>query len=427
MRRRLILSVLLALVLGACSPSAPTPTARPDDRPNVIVIVTDDERIESEAGRPYVHNWFKGGTTFTNAYATTPQCCPSRASILTGQYAHNHDVHRKRDAEAIVGTRTLPYHLKKAGYATGFAGKYLNGWPDSRKPPYFDRWALGVGYNDRPFVVQGKKQRAKYGPSFVFDLGERYIENWEDDDDTPWFLMLAPSTPHDPFQAQAKYDETTFDWRGNPAAQEEDRSDKPPYVRRKSFSEAYGEALRESQLRTLRSLDDAFKLLVKRLTDTEELRETVVFYVSDNGYMWAEHGLEGKGVPYLPSVRVPMYVRGPGIDAGRNDELVANIDIAATIYQMLGLRTGYPIDGRDLRTSQRSQLLLEFEGGGSIPKWSSLITERWQYIRYGSGMQEFYDLENDPYQLDNDPSRIEPAMGSALAEAQTCAGTSRCP
>lgn len=423
--RRLAFLLLLAFALGACSSAAPEP--KRDDRPNVLIIVSDDERIESEAGRPYVHDWFKGGTTFTRAFATTPQCCPSRASILTGQYAHNHEIHRKRDAETIAGTRTIPYHLKKAGYATGFAGKYLNGWPDTRKPPYFDRWALGVGYNDRPFVVQGRKQRAKYGPSFVFNLGERYIENWEAADDQPWFLMLAPSAPHDPYQAQAKYDEIRFEWAGNPAAREDDRTDKPPYVRRKSFSEGYGEALRESQLRTLRSLDDAFKLLVKRLTDTEELRNTIVFYVSDNGFMWAEHGLEGKGVPYLPSVRVPMYVRGPGIAKGRSDELVANIDIAPTIYGMLGVKPGYLPDGRDLRTSKRDHLLLEFEGGGSIPKWLSVVTKTWQYTRYGSGLREYYDLARDPYQLSNDPSKVESEMEVALSEAQTCAGPKSCP
>jgi arylsulfatase A-like enzyme len=425
LRRRFALLVLLALVGGACSSRAPANEA--DDRPNVIIIVSDDERIESEAGRPYVHRWFKGGTTFTRAFVTTPQCCPSRASILTGQYAHNHEIHRKRDVETIAGTRTIPYHLRKAGYETGFAGKYLNGWPDAKKPPYFDRWALGVGYNDRPFIVQGKKQRARYGPSFVFNLGERYIENWESSDEKPWFLMLAPATPHDPYQAQAKYDDERFDWRGNPAAREADRSDKPPYVRRKSFSEGYGEALRESQLRTLRSLDDSFELLVQRLTKTDELERTIVFYISDNGFMWAEHGMEGKGTPYLPSVRVPMYVRGPGFERRTNDNLVANIDIAATIYALLRIEPGYTVDGRDLRTSDRKQLLLEFEGGGNIPKWWSVVTKQWQYIRYGSGLREFYDLEKDPYQLDNDPARVAVEMEVALSEALECAGAARCP
>ena len=112
MRRRRWVLVLLAFVLGACSSGAAEPGR---DRPNILIIVTDDERIESEAGRPNVHNWFKGGTTFTHAFATTPQCCPSRASILTGQYAHNHDVHRKRDAESIIGTRTIEASLAEAG------------------------------------------------------------------------------------------------------------------------------------------------------------------------------------------------------------------------------------------------------------------------------------------------------------------------
>jgi arylsulfatase A-like enzyme len=424
LRRWSALVGLLVLVSGCTA----KPAAEKDDRPNVLILVSDDERIESEAGRPYITKWFKGGTTFTHAFATTPQCCPSRASILTGQYAHNHDIHRKRDAESIQATHTLPYELKRSGYQTAFAGKYLNGWPDTRKPPYFDRWALGVGYNDRPFVVQGKKQRARYGPSFVLNLGQRDIERWEDDDDKPWFLMLAPSTPHDPYQPQSKYAHERFRWDGNPATRETDRSDKPPYVRRRSFSQGYGEELRQSQLRTLRSLDDEYRLLIKKLTDTGELERTIVIYVSDNGMMWAEHGLEGKGVPYLGSVRVPMAIRGPGIAKGKKDDnLVGNIDIAPTIYKLLGIKPGYTTDGRDLLTSKRRALLLEFEGGGSIPKWWSLVTKRWQYIRYGSGVTEFYDLERDPYELDNDPSAATIEETVALSGAQTCAGAARCP
>jgi arylsulfatase A-like enzyme len=425
LRRIVVLLVVLMLAAGCTASRAERRVA--DDRPNFLIVISDDERIGSEIGRPFVHNWFKQGTTFTQAYATTPQCCPSRASILTGQYAHNHEVHRKRDVERIVATHTLPFALKKSGYQTGFAGKYLNGWSDQRKPPYFDRWAHGVGYNDRPFIVQGKKRRAPYGPTFVFDLGKDDISPWEKEDEAPWLLVLAPSTPHDPFQPEKKYAEVPFSWRGTPATQEADRSDKPPYVRRKGYSEGFGDEQREAQLRTLRTLDDDFEELVKHLHDTGELERTVVIYVSDNGYMWSEHGLVGKGVPYLSSVRVPMYMRGPGIPARRNDSLVANIDIAPTIYKMAKVDPGYTTDGRDLRTSRRQHLLLEFEGGGSIPKWSSLVTKDWQYIQYGSGLREFYDLKTDPYQLENDPSRLTPERVALLSRLRTCKGAVRCP
>ena len=425
MRRLTALLLLFALVAGCTASGA---ERRADDaRPNVLIVISDDERVGSEIGRPFIHNWFKQGTTFTNAFATTPQCCPSRASILTGQYAHNHEVHRKRDVERIVATHTLPFALKKSGYQTGFAGKYLNGWADKRKPPYFDRWAHGVGYNDRPFIVQGRKARAPYGPSFVFDLGRKNVEHWEKDDDRPWFLVLAPSSPHDPFQPEKKYAELPFSWAGTPATRETDRSDKPPYVRRKSYSEGFGDEQREAQLRTLRTLDDDFEALVEHLDETEELERTVVVYVSDNGYMWSEHGLVGKGVPYQSSVRVPMYMRGPGIAQKRTDALVANIDIAPTVYELAKVDPGYAMDGRDLRTSDRDRLLLEFEGGGSIPKWWSLVTKDWQYIQYGSGLREFYDLKTDPYQLENEPSLVTADRAALLERLRVCKGPVQCP
>lgn len=425
MRRFIAFLIALVLVAGCTASRAERRAA--DDRPNFLVVISDDERIGSEIGRPFVHNWFKQGMTFTQAYATTPQCCPSRASILTGQYAHNHEVHRKRDVESIVATHTLPFALKKSGYQTGFAGKYLNGWPDKRKPPHFDRWAHGVGYNDRPFIVQGKKRRAEYAPSFVFELGRDNIDRWEKQDASPWLMVLAPSTPHDPFQPEEKYENEVFSWPGSPATRETDRSDKPPYVRRKSYSEGFGDEQREAQLQTLRTLDDDFEEMVNHLEDTGELERTVVIYVSDNGYMWAEHGLAGKGVPYLSSVRVPMYMRGPGVPQKRTDALVANIDIAPTIYEMAKVDPGFPTDGRDLRTSKRDHLLLEFKGGGSIPKWSSLVTKEWQYIEYGSGLREFYDLRTDPYQLENEAASVSADRVALLARLRTCKGPTRCP
>ncbi len=412
------------MVAAGCGSSSRREEHKP--RPNVLIVVSDDERIESRIATPHTYSWFKGGTIFNRAYATTPHCCPSRVSIFTGQYVHNHKVHHQGKVRLLDHQNTMQYQLGKAGYAAGFAGKFLNGWPDKRPPPHFDRWALGEGYDDASFVAEGKKRTAAYGPSFVFDTGKGFLDDWEKQDERPWLLMLSPSSPHDPYEPTPRYEDKAYPWNGNPATKENDRSDKPAYVRLESYSEGYGEALRESQFRTLRTLDDEFEEMIERLTKLDELENTLVIYISDNGIMWAEHGIAGKGVPYTGSVRVPLYMRGPGVLAGESDNLVANLDIAPTVYAAAGVKPDYTVDGRNLLTSKRKDLLLEFFSRRNPPTWSSLVTSSSQYIEYAYAFREFYDLENDPFQLESDPSLLPAGMAQRLDDVRTCKG-SACP
>jgi arylsulfatase A-like enzyme len=425
--------MLLALV-WACAPAR---TAPEKQKPNVLIVVSDDERIDSNDGTPRLYHWFSSaGQIFSRAYVTTPTCCPSRASIFTGKYVHNHGVMHAGKVKVLDHETTIQYQLSRKGYATGFAGKFLNGWPLMKTPPFFDLSAVGEGYNGALFGVNDggsrgrsevKKIRTRYGPRYVFQKGNEYLREWERDDEQPWLMVLSPSTPHEPMTPEAKYEDLDFPWYGNPATKETDRTDKPAYVRRRSYSELTGIAQRESQLRTLRTMDDGFMGIVERLTELKELDNTLVVYISDNGYMWGEHGMIDKGAPYSPSVRVPLYLRGPGVDRGRSDELVANIDIAPTIYEALRLNPTYQVDGKSLlRGPNRRELFLEFLKSSRVTPWRSIVTKNAQYVEYTDGFREYYDLEADPYQLENRPELAPAHLVGELKRATSCKGEA-CP
>jgi arylsulfatase A-like enzyme len=233
-------------------------------------------------------------------------------------------------------------------------------------------------------------------------------------------------------------------WPGNPAVFEADRSDKPPYVQARSQTYDHGASVRARQLRTLMSVDDMVRSIFKELGRLGEGRRTLAFFVSDNGYLWADHGIINKTVPYLPSVRVPLLVRWPGHLAGRSvdDRIAANVDIAATIARAARLDVdGPPMDGHALfdRHWTRDHLLVEYFQGdtGIAPTWASLTALDYQYVEYYDDngditFREYYDLDADPYQLtntlgDGDPSN-NPAPGvvadlsTRLADERDCAG-----
>jgi arylsulfatase A-like enzyme len=423
---RRVLPVVLVLAF-ACTPGGIVRrTSEPNERPNVLIVVTDDERFDSHEATPQLYKWFSEGTIFQRAYATTPHCCPSRASIFSGRYVHNHKVEHQSKIKLLDHDRTVQHELKEAGYRTGFVGKFINGWNPTKAPPNFDRWTVGEGYHGAGFVADGARQRVNYGPTWVFQRGRKYIEDWEKSDAAPWLLMVSTFAPHDPTDAQREYEDATYEWDGTPATKETDRGDKPPYVRLSDYSEGYGIEKRQAQFRTLRSVDDAFMKTIEHLEEHGELDNTLVIYLSDNGYLWAEHGLISKGVPYDGSTRIPLYVRGPGIERATSNRIVANIDVAPTVYDATGIRPSYEVDGRPLLRSQRDALLLEYAGGKTVPRWSSIVKDDLQYTEYADGFRELYDLEDDPFQLQNDPAKITPEIVTELARAKTCVGAA-CP
>ncbi|HEV3475513.1 MAG TPA: sulfatase [Actinomycetota bacterium] len=454
------LAVILATAAAVLAaqppiPAQPGPSILPppvDTRPNVLIFITDDQRADSLNVMPRTRRWFaSGGVTFANAYATTPVCCPSRASIMTGRYAHNHRVETNGDVEQLDQRSTLQRYLQEAGYQTAIAGKYLNNWTGN--PPHFDRWTIfeskRAGYYGAIYNTGGDTQRvATYSTDYVAAESMRFLRAFEERDDRPWLMYVAPYAPHAPQKPARRHLDTSVPpWRLTPSVRERDRTDKPPWVLGKRL---YGENLsrlrntRAGQLRTLRAADELVNSVMKTLTNLGEDQRTMSFFLSDNGFLWGEHGLKQKQAPYTSSVRIPLLFRWPGhVATGQTlTRPVANIDVVPTVFQAVGVTPApeYPVDGRSLLTSSRDRILLEFHRrfGRPVPTWASTRTESYQYTEwYGDDGQtvefrEYYNLAADPWQLTNlladaDPSNdpppdIQAQLSAQLVRDRECVG-----
>ncbi|MGH2756569.1 MAG: sulfatase family protein [Actinomycetota bacterium] len=386
--------------------------------PNIILIVTDDQR-DGLGVMPTTRRLFVDeGKNFPRAFVTTPLCCPARASIMTGRYVHNHGVlsNGVDDWEQFVESDSIQAQLQGAGYRTALFGKLLNHWPQSRDPAHFDTWALlpdvagRTGYYGATWNLDGEQKKVNtYSTSFLEQKATSFIGSSEVDDAKPFYMYIATAAAHRSFVPEPKYEGASVPrWRGNRAVFEKDRSDKPSYVRNASFSFADGKARRAAQLRTLMSVDDMIEGIFEALEAAGE-QDTLVIFVSDSGYLWGEHGLTNKQVPYEESIRMPMMLRWPGHSSGADDRLVTNVDIAPTIYAAAGVSKA--TDGRDLLDLSwtRDHIHLEYFGdpnAPSIPRWFSTWTPEGQYVEYfGAGaavtFREYYDLITDPWQLEN--------------------------
>jgi N-acetylglucosamine-6-sulfatase len=437
-----ILSACLALLAAGCTrpgsdvttPTAtataihpPTPTP-----PNVVVIVTDDQRWDSLGFMPTVSHELQGrGMTFKNAFVVNSLCCPSRASILTGNYSHTTGVYTSTPphggAETFDPTSTLATWLSGAGYHTGLSGKYLNHYRGRQIPPGWDDWVAFTGpysyYDyavDRNGSIEHHGSRPRdYSTTMFGDEAQRFIT--EAPVDQPLFLYYAPFAPHSPATPSDRYQGAMSklpEFRP-PNYNESDVSDKPAWLRRyPAMTPAVQTAvdqLRRQQLQALLSVDDEVDGIIRALRETGRLHDTVILFTSDNGYAWGEHRWKNKLVPYEESIRVPLIVRYDALDtAGADGHLVANIDIAPTIAALAGIDAP-PTDGRSLvgliegsETSWRTSFLIEHlfdvRAGGrkpNPPTYCALRATRYLLVRYATGEGELYDLRRDPYELSN--------------------------
>lgn len=456
MLRYVVASALSALLFLSASPTDVSAQSV-EQKPNILVIVLDDQRDGTLKVMPETKRRFiREGTDFTNAYTTSPLCCPSRASIMTGRYPHNHDVRRNEQSDLLVQESTLQYYLQQDGYLTAMAGKYLNGWKETEvSPPYFDRWAAiddssyRYVYSNFSANVNGDiRYPTGYSTGFVGKRSVRFLRQFEQQDDTPWFMYVAPFAAHQPFEAERRYRSArTPRWNGNPAVRETDRTDKPPWVQSRSVHLGGGRAISRRQSRTLMSADDMIEQLLKVVRRLDEDRDTLAFFISDNGYLWGEHGLASKRFPYTGAIEVPLMMRWPGVvpEGFADRRLAANIDIAPTVLQVAGITPNpdYPIDGRSLLGDRpREELLIEYFGsrvGGDVPAWAGLRSPAYQYVEYYDEttgaivFAEYYDHVDDPYQLrnllgDTDPTNDPPVafLSFDLSQKRTCSGAS-CP
>lgn len=448
---------LCALALGATvllvESRPPRASAQEPERPNVLLIVTDDQREGLEVMPSTRGRFVNGGRMFPNAFTTTPQCCPARASIFTGRYVHNHAVKNNALGREIDPETTLAYYLKSAGYRTALFGKYLNRW-GGRPPPFYDRWTTILGserYTDAVYNVNGDyRELGGYSTKVLGDRIDDFLWTAEEQADAqPWMVTFTPAAPHAPYVPERKYRRAEVGtWTGNPAVYEyktqQGKADKPEFLQ--SAARRPARHVRKGQMRTLISVDDVIERTFHTMSGLEE-QNTIAIFVSDNGLMWGEHGWVDKAVPHTYSVRVPLIVRWPGhvAPATIDGRLAANIDITPTILAAAGVSPeGASFDGRSLLDESwaREHILLEFFGPEEerlVPPWASLRTHAYQYTEYYSQdgvviFREYYDLAQDPWQLHNlygdaDPANDPPdgaELHDRLAEARACVGTT-CP
>jgi N-acetylglucosamine-6-sulfatase len=417
--------VLLYFVFPALTASTRGQTT--EERPNFVIIISDDQRYDTMVYMPRTTSLiFDQGVTFENAYVTTSRCCPSRASILTGLYVHNHGVYTN---DGDLEKATFVQALHEAGYTTGVVGKYLNSYPDDvADPPLpeFDTWNVfkegtkRARYFDPVMNIDGTvKEIPGYQTYIIRDFAVEFIQR-ASQEDKPFLLLVDPFSPHLP-ALPAPGDETLYPditpYRP-PNFSEEDVSDKPawladlPTLRQKQIDEI--EADRLSQIQSLHALDLTVESIVQELEQQGVLDNTVVMYLSDNGFFWGEHRLPtGKIFVYEPSIHVPFGIRFPALIAQSYVEegLVANIDIAPTLYDLAGVSPPLKVDGRSLVSllegeDWRSHLLIEgwpvrldeIEAG---KMFQAIHTGRYVYVETEGDRSELYDLESDPYQLEN--------------------------
>ena len=452
---RSALLLLAGLLLGL------SVVADATERPNVLIILSDDQRHDTMDYMPRTKaRIFAEGVTFPNAYITTPLCCPSRSSILTGMYAHTHGV---RLNPIPLRKETFVERLKKAGYFTGQVGKYLNSW-DGAPRPEFDFWAAGPGgtahyFNPRVNVNGTWSVHQGYLTHILRDHALEFLKRAAQQE-KPFVLLFSPNAPHFSYAPSAgaprgPLDVSFFMRPPDPAPGDEGLyPDLPPH-RPPSFNTvdlatrprwfrslppltpdliAQIDNFRRKQLQSLNSLDQAVDTILTALAGQHKLDKTLVVYLSDNGHFWGEHGLAwGKTAVYEESSRVPFAVRYPRLVSTPRVEtrLVANIDIAPTIYELAGLPIPPDVDGRSLlplldtargttgARPWRQELLIE---GWPFPSaielgwapYAAVHTGRYVYVETEGDRPELYDLATDPHQIQNQVGN--PVFGSVVAD-----------
>jgi arylsulfatase A-like enzyme len=441
-------AALAALLLSVPASHADTrsPSVRDatETRPNILLIVTDDQRAGTlGVMRDTLRIFRRYGTTYSHTFAVSAQCCPSRAAMWTGQYPHNNGVVTNNQSGNLVHESTIQRYLHDAGYATAMAGKYLNHWDADENPPYLDHWAIHTGtslsyYFGGMWNQDGiSDQVDRYSTDFVAHKGRRFLQTFETNDEQPWFIYLAPLAPHVPSQPESHYALAPLsDWVGNPAVLEEDLTDKPPFIQGGKTSLAEGQEIRANQLRTLMSVDDLVRGVVDELEALGEADNTLAIFTSDNGSLWGEHRLRGKTNLFTQATHIPLMMRWPGVIGERqvDGRLVGTIDIAPTILDAAGIQPDaqYPIDGLSLLAPpSHDDLILSSPEQGGL----ALRTQTDQYSEYYSQdgkdllWTEYYDLVADPWQLtdvlhDADPANDIDTSGlhDKLSSEVSCKG-----
>ena len=451
---------------GAFNPTN-TCTPPPPPRPNILFIVTDDQRADDTLhDMPETMKWFRdgtveggdvmsGGTYYDEGYVATPLCCPSRGSIFTGNYAHNHGIRRNDEFANIVGPQ-LQSRLQAGGYRTGMAGKYINQWNVYNNPPGFDKWwILSPNYqsyaNDNGTITPYNHpfDTTTYSTNYIRSKAKEFIDDMEANDSDPWFLYLAPNAPHstgsypytemmdpDPFWPWRPTVYTpppapTYPSRNEGGPGGDPITDKPPWVQQSSDIESAfagettteGAPLRDQQLRALRSVDDMVSDVFRKLKAKGEERDTLAIFISDNGQMWREHGvmanefgpngcakaaipntqpvqytyrhcgLIDKDKPYTESIKVPMAMRWPANPAVKQQ----TTDVKRFVGNIDLAPTALEAAGLGAQTSQLDgRSLLDPSGARDemlTEDWETDGAGTWASLKGHNGTRNYHYIE----------------------------------
>ncbi|MGI8460921.1 MAG: sulfatase family protein [Solirubrobacterales bacterium] len=503
-----VIAVTLASALaGDVAGAAAAP---PDERPNVVMIVTDDQTLGSYADdvMPHTKNLIEGsGTRFANAFVTTPLCCPSRATMLTGQYGHNNGVLANEYGALRDKANTLPVWLQAAGYRTMHVGRYLNFYEAATAPhevaPGWDVWRTITernAYFDYSLELGGRSvpygdDDSNYSTRVINERASRLVRKYGPDP-KPFYLQIDQIAPHQASGTRSvgcksspipdPRDRKRFRDRPlpmGPSFNETDNADKPPFVQ--GLPELDASDMRRitrrwrCTLASLRAVDRGVRDLFGALEEAGELSNTIVIFVSDNGYFFGEHRIsDKKHNPYEEAIRVPMAIRLPkSLRAGTPripvvEETVANIDLAPTVLQfakaepcsapgscrtMDGRSMVALLRGRELGWPAERNLIIELarvgvptDVGGHACAYQGVRTPGPSgagsfYVEHTSAVaasgscepvdeRELYDLAADPFELENgavappdlgsDDLRtpLQVSLSARLADLRDCAG-----
>jgi N-acetylglucosamine-6-sulfatase len=438
-----LLRSLLPVVLAAAVTIAPVVLLAGNDHaaiaaapapPNIIFILTDDQRIDTYQTQPNVRNQIRALGGNYRGIIPTSICCPSRASILTGNLAHTTGVYTNSldyggwptFHESTFEEKTVAVALDDAGYRTGFMGKYLNYWnkaPEGWAPPGWDVFhgfwrdrgqGGGIYYN---YEIHGTSEPRVYGhkprdysTTVIGRKAVRFIKS--SPTGTPYFVFINPTNPHAPY-TPAPRDEGSWTPKSrydNPGVNETDMSDKPAHMQ--GLSTVPRKEINRAEVGTGESLRSVDRL-VHKVLEAADLENTLVIYMSDNGVMWGDHRTKYKYRPYRFATEVPLFMRWDGVIAPGTKGVVANIDIAPTLLQAAGISSPWPMEGVSALPVSRDSVLVEGVDRGR-PAYCGVRTQRYLFVEHATGERELYDYQKDPYELRN--AAYKPAYATVASE-----------
>jgi arylsulfatase A-like enzyme len=440
---RALLAVAVGLLITGCRRQ---PAERPAPRPNILFVLLDDLRWDTPgyAGHPHVRTpqidrIANEGVNFKNAFCTTSLCSPSRASLLSGVYAHTHGV-TNNFTEIPANLETFPKALQQAGYATAYVGKYHMGEANDEPRPGFDYFVTHKGqgkYFDTEFNLNGQRRDTLKGyyTTVVTDLALEWLK--QDHAGKPWLLMVGHKAPHSFYTPEPKFQHVFDDVRVPYPASAFALGDKPRWITerldtwhgiygplfdwRKKFPDRSPSAVKDFENMvhaywgTILSVDESVGRLRQWLEESGQLDNTIIVFVGDNGLLEGEHGMVDKRTMHEPSIRIPMALRYPGLTAAPRvvDAQVLTIDMAPSLLELAGAPPLSGVQGRSwvqlVRAGDpawRKSWFYYYNYEKEFPYTPNVRgvrTERWKYIRYPHGdggpdrhLAELYDLAADP-------------------------------